>query len=144
MERPSSATLEQILQSLKSKVFATRKAAAMELSEVSFNPSAYPNVEPGKLAEFERAIKQAAAEAIDPKLMKRGLSLTALAPGFAGIALCLLLYVLQISPGAILWGLATLWLGFWYFRTLAAALRSQTASVRQAVAFGRELGILNR
>jgi len=142
MEQQSSTMLERELQRLQSKIFATRRAAATALSGISFSPSAYPNVGPEKLAEFDQRVKQAVADAIDPKFIQRGFSLKNLAPGFVGIAVCLLLPVFQIRPGAILWGLAGLWAGYWYFRTLAAALSSQTASARQAVALGQELGIL--
>jgi hypothetical protein len=144
MEHLASAALERTLQNLQSKVFSTRRAAAAEAADISLTPSAYPNIAPARLAEFEQAIKQAAAAAIDPKLLKQGISLKALAPGFVGLGICLLLPAVGVRSGAIVWAVATAWLLFWYFRTLAAAFKGQTAPVRQAVAIGQELGILKK
>ena len=145
MAEQSSARVEQALQDLQSKVFTTRRAAADALATISITAADYPDVTPAKLAEFEQAIRHAALAAADPAAVKRGLSVKALAPGLAGIVLCgLLTYVLQVQLGGVIWLAATVWLLFWYFRTLAATLRAQSDPARRALALGKDLGILKQ
>ena len=134
-----------LLQKLQSRVFTTRRAAATELAEIKINPSTYPNVEPTKLSEFEHNIRQAANAAIDPELIKHGMRLMALAPGFIGIVLCLLLQLLHVLPGTVigsLWVIASIWVLFWYFRTFRTTLNNVTAPARDVIELGRRLGIL--
>ena len=136
-----AALLASLLQQLQSKAFPVRKKAAEQLNGMRFEPSQYPQVDAAKLAAFATALRTAAPEAVDPTLVKRVLSFGALLPGFIPMALCLVGSAV-IRMGAILWAAATLWLLFWYFRTLAAGLKAQTQSARSAAALAKELGLV--
>jgi hypothetical protein len=133
--------LQSLLQQLQSKAFPTRKKAAEQLNRLSFEPRQYPQVDPAKLSSFEQALRTAAAEAVDPAIFKRAFTVGALFPGFIPLLLCIV-GSLVIKLGAIFWGVATLWLLFWYFRTLARGLKAQTESARSASALAKELGLV--
>jgi len=136
-----SALLQSLLQQLQSKVFLQRKKAAEQLNGMRFEPSQYPQVDAAKLAAFATAIKTATTEAVDPTIVKRSLNFGALLPGFIPLVLCLVGSAV-IRMGAVLWAAATLWLLFWYFRTLAHGLKAQTESARSAAALAQELGLV--
>ena len=87
----------------------------------------------------------AALVAVDSKGLKRAMSVKALLPGFAGGMLCMLAaLIFQRWLATVFWGAAAVWVGYWYFRTLAAGLRAATDPARRAVALGKDIGILRK
>ena len=148
MEKQPSSRLAQALEELQSGMFRTRKAAAKELGNIKLTATEYPDIQTASLADFQRAVKQAALAATDAALFKKDLN-RSIAPGLAGIVVCILgQYVLQIRLGHLIWGLiwgaATVWMGFCYFRGVARGVRAQTDPARRVVALGKEIGILKK
>ena len=150
MTKPSNQEIDQLFVDLQSKLFHRRKAAAEKLDGLEFDPADFPQVDPQKLAAFKQALKAAAANATDPAVVKQALSVGALAPGLIPMLLCIVLTmtgvmrieILGMPVGVILFGAATLFLGYWYFRSLNAGLKAQSAPAGQLAALAREIGIL--
>jgi hypothetical protein len=98
------------------------------LDEIS--PSAYPNIPPKQFEEFQIVANHAAAN----KDYFRWVNIYGTVP----LALLILgRFILQVNWGAIIWGIALVWMGFCYYKGFQVMRANHDAALKT----GREIGL---